>query len=78
MSPQAFRIQVESYAGHKAAERPKAFVWKDRNIEIEQIIDRWYGEDADYFKVRGDDGVTYLLRYFRTDDYWELVMAQKA
>ncbi len=72
-----FRIEVESYAGHKGAERPRRFVWKDRSIEVAEIADRWYGEDADYFKVRGGNGITYLLRYVRHDDQWELVMADK-
>ena len=37
-----------------------------------EILDRWFGEDHDYFKVRADDGGVYVLRYNRCEDGWEL------
>jgi len=39
---------------------------------VVDLLDRWYGEDHDYFKVRADDGGEYVLRYGRGDDRWEL------
>jgi len=75
---QSFHIQVEAYAGHKAEERPKAFLWKGRRIEVKKILDRWYGENADYFKVMGDDDVMYILSYKRHDDAWYVTMATDA
>jgi hypothetical protein len=72
MSQIYFKISVETYNGHKGAERPVAFKWKDRRIECKEIKDRWYGEDHEYFKITGDDGRTYILRYDRKRDFWEI------
>jgi hypothetical protein len=72
MKGEYFQVQVETYDGHKGAERPKSFVWKERRIECREIIDRWYGENHEYFKTNGDDGRIYILRYDREDDFWEI------
>jgi hypothetical protein len=56
-------LQVETYSGYKADERPLRFVWKERRFEVIEIADRWYGPDHEYFKVRADDGNTYILRH---------------
>jgi hypothetical protein len=55
-------LQVETHAGYKADERPVRFRWNDRQFEITQILDRWYGPDYSYFRVLADDGNTYILR----------------
>jgi hypothetical protein len=72
-------IEVESHSGHRAEERPKAFRWLGRRIEVSEIADRWYqgGVDPtqpveDYFKVVGSDGKSYLLKFSRARDEWYL------
>lgn len=72
MNKEYFRVDVETYDGYKGAERPRAFVWKGRRIGCGKIMDRWYGEDHEYFKLEGDDGRTYILRHDRHLDRWEL------
>ncbi|MBJ6727233.1 hypothetical protein [Geomesophilobacter sediminis] len=67
-------ISVECYAGYKADERPTSFVFAGRDLEIEAIVDRWYDVDGNYFKVRADDGMLYLLRHDLEVDGWELVL----
>ncbi len=59
-------IRVECYAGAKADETPRRFVWEERTIEVAEVLDRWYQVEskpdwprADYFKVRGVDGREY-------------------
>ena len=39
---------------------------------MQDILDRWYSEDARYFRVRADDGDTYVLKYLHQQDTWEL------
>lgn len=68
------RIQVESYSGFKADERPRYFHLGERKLEVKEILDRWYGQGHDYFKLRADDGHTYILRHARLDDHWEITM----
>jgi hypothetical protein len=78
MKGEYFRVDVETYDGHKGAERPLAFTWKERRIECKEILDRWYGEDHEYFKSEGDDGRTYILRYDREKDIWEISSVAEA
>ncbi len=54
-------VQVQCYAGRKADERPVRFQIGDRDFSVEEIFERWYGPDASFYKVRADDGKTYLL-----------------
>jgi hypothetical protein len=72
-------ITVECYAGSKADETPRRFVWEERRVEIEEVLDRWYQVEskpewprADYFKVRGQDGHEYLLKHDLESDEWYL------
>ena len=65
------RIRVECGA-EKAADGPLRFVLGDFTIEVDDLLDRWYGDDADYFRVRGGDGHLYVLKHFRNADAWEL------
>jgi hypothetical protein len=72
-------IQVESYAGYKADETPRRFLAKDRWIEVEEVLDRWYQIEsqpewpqANYFKVRGTDQHDYLLKHDQESDEWFL------
>ena len=72
MKEEYFRVEVETYDGHKGAERPVAFTWKTRRVGCSGVLDRWYGEDHEYFKTKGDDGRIYILRYDRKKDIWEI------
>lgn len=66
------RLKVEAYSGYTANERPARFTLGERTLEVEEILDRWYSEDARYFRVRADDGDTYVLKYLEHADVWEL------
>lgn len=71
-------IKVETYSGYKADERPVSFAIRERVHTVTEVLDRWYGEGHDYFKVRADDDFIYIIRHDRTIDEWELVMMEKA
>ena len=61
------------YAGYKADERPTAFTWREQSYQVIDIIDRWYDQDGNYFKVLVQDGGQHLLRHDLNEDRWELV-----
>ena len=72
-------IQVESYAGYKAEESPRAFVYLGKRYEALEILDRWYegGVDPkalrhDYFRVKTKEGRIFLLRYTPRFQSWTL------
>ena len=56
-------VRVECYAGSKAEERPVRFKLEEHDYFVEEVLDQWYGPDDAYFKVRADDGNTYILRH---------------
>ena len=66
------RLKVEAYSGYTANERPTRFTLGERTLNVEEVLDRWYSEDARYFRVRADDGDTYVLKYLECEDLWEL------
>lgn len=76
---QLVAIQVECYAGHKADETPRCFLWERAWIEVEEVVDRWHQVEsrpewprADYFKVRGGDQCEYLLKHDLEANEWYL------
>jgi len=65
-------LEVECIAGYKADERPVRFTLDRRKKAVVEICDRWYDPEADYFKVKADDGCLYLLRHDLRTDQWSL------
>jgi hypothetical protein len=66
------KIKVECHSGYKANERPVRFYIGERALEVKELLDRWYGEDHDYFKLLASDANTYILKYDRFEDQWQL------
>ncbi|RLC30283.1 hypothetical protein DRH13_04565 [Candidatus Woesebacteria bacterium] len=66
-------ITVVAYSGYKANERPLRLLIDEKDLEVEQIIDRWCGVEHDYFKCLANDGQVYLLKWHRIHDQWFLL-----
>jgi hypothetical protein len=66
------KLQVECYSGHRADERPVKFWLGDSVLFVESMEDQWYGPDDVYFRVRADDGNTYVLGHNEKTDEWTL------
>ena len=66
------RLRVECYAGVKADERPVRFQLGEHDYMVEEILDRWYGPDDEFFKVQTDDGNLYILRRSISAYEWHL------
>jgi hypothetical protein len=70
-------ISVEAYAGFKGSEKPRAFLWQGKRLEVRQIKDTWHQEDESgrrrlFFRVEASDLKTYLLSYSSKTDEWLL------
>ncbi len=72
-------IRVESYAGHKGEESPRAFTHRGRRREIVAVLDRWLdaGRDPrapldDYFRVRTAEDEVFLIRHTPRFQGWTL------
>ena len=66
------KVTVEAYSGYKANERPQRFCLDGCSYEVLDVLDRWYGPDSLYFKVKTKDGNYYILRYLSGGDDWSL------
>lgn len=67
-------MRVECYAGYRGDETPVLFFIGERKIEVVEVLDRWLAPDHRYFKLQGDDGGVYIIRYDVPSDEWELTM----
>jgi hypothetical protein len=67
-----FPLRVECYAGYRGEEEPRAFTLGERRFGVLEILDRWLEPRHRYFKVRADDGRTFIVRHDTVDDAWEL------
>ena len=65
-------IRVDCYSGRTADERPIKFWLEDVVLFIESIMDQWQIPNAQYFRVRADDGNSYVLRHDQEKDQWGL------
>ncbi|HVI75400.1 MAG TPA: hypothetical protein VM683_10505 [Anaeromyxobacteraceae bacterium] len=70
-------VKVDCYAGYRDEETPRRLELDGRRVEVVEVIDRWFGLDHRYFKVRGDDGGIYLLRLDDPEQRWELKMLER-
>jgi hypothetical protein len=66
------KLQVECYSGPKADQRPIKFWLGDTVLFVESVDDQWFGPTATYFRVRADDGNTYVLGHDEAADIWTL------
>ena len=64
------KAEVSAYSGYKANERPLYFMVDQQKFQVTKILDRWFGQDHDYFKVLADDGQVYTLKWHRYLDVW--------
>ena len=74
MTQTEINVRVSCYAGYRGEETPQHFFLNERKIAVVEVIDRWLAPDHRYFKLRGDDGDTYLLRHDISGGYWQLIL----
>lgn len=74
MTGKRLTLRVHCYAGYRAEETPLRFFIGERAVEVAEVVDRWLSPEHRYFKVRGDDMGTYILRHDVPSNHWELTM----
>lgn len=70
-------VRVECYAGFRGEQEPRRIHFGERAVAVDEILDRWLAPDHRYFKLRGSDGSTYILRHDAADHRWELVLYER-
>jgi hypothetical protein len=72
------KVEVTAYAGYRSGEKPRSFVIEGKRISVAEIISQWVEEAVEdkqqkrCFRVKGDDGATYLLSYIEQTGNWYL------
>jgi hypothetical protein len=72
------KVVVKTYDGYRSGERPCSFVLGGEKIVVAEIVSRWVEEGAEdrrqkrFFRVKGDDGFTYLLSHIELTGEWFL------
>ena len=67
-------VNVECYAGHRGEQTPRGLILGDRRIAVVEVLDAWLAPEYRYFKLKGADGDTYLVRHDERTGIWELTM----
>jgi hypothetical protein len=70
-------VGVECYAGHRGEQTPRLLILGERRIDVTAVMDQWLAPDHRYFKLRGADGDTYIVRHDVTTGTWELTMFER-
>ena len=70
-------VSVECYAGHRGEQTPRRFRLGDRVVDVKEVLDAWLAPDHRYFKVRSDEGDTYILRHDPASGAWELTLFER-
>lgn len=69
-------IVVETYAGYKGEDTPRAFLLEGVRLSVVDIVEHWYTDTHSCFRVRASDQHRYVLRYHLDQGFWELVMQE--
>src|SRR3990172_11771167 len=68
------RIQVDTAADAKGEPAPSSLRFDGRNIDVADVVDRWWGAGDRYFKVKDASDNIYVLRLDEPHGAWELLM----
>ncbi len=71
-------IRVECYAGYRGEETPRRFYLGEKAEDVVEVLDRWLSPEYRYFKCRGADHATYILRQDVSADRWELTLYKRS
>jgi len=74
-------IEVLTRDEYKGAQEPVSFIWRGKEHQVEQVLDRWYEGGIDsarlpmlYFRVRTGAGEVFLIRYHEFFRAWSILM----
>jgi hypothetical protein len=72
--PGLLTIGVECYAGHRGEQTPRTLILGEGRIDVVEVVDAWLAPEHRYFKLKGSDAATYLVRHDEGSGTWELTM----
>ncbi len=76
MGRKVSRLHVECRYEAGGRTVPLRFGPPGRVREVEELLDHWPGEDSEYFRLRADDGLLYILRRDLRSAHWEITFLE--
>lgn len=70
-------LHVECLPGRGGQDTPRMLVIGGRKVFVEEVLDTWTGAGHVYFKLKGDDGETYVIQQDTTSKVWELAASRQ-
>lgn len=70
------QLKVDTLPGVHGDLEPHVFFIGETRFAVAYIIDRWIGQNQNYFKLMASDGAVYILRHMLETDEWELTLYQ--
>lgn len=70
------KIEVIAYSGYRGEEIPRAMIFRDKKIEVKDILKRWVKEGIGdrerkrFFRVKGKDGFEYKIYFSEGSMAW--------
>lgn len=65
-------MQVQGKTSDTGDARLVWFQLGEREYQVEEVLDQWYGREDTFYKVRADDHNLYIFRHNPTTDTWSL------
>jgi hypothetical protein len=67
-----FDIKVDCNAGYRGEQTPIIINFRQRAIQVLEVIDCWLSPNHRYFKIKGDDHAVYIIRHDPYNLCWQL------
>jgi len=67
---------VECRSDFAYAQRPIAFVWQGRRIEVQQVLNSWRSPSGISFTVLTEEQSVFTLTYLDSDDHWSIEFSE--
>ena len=70
------KIEVIAYSGYRGEETPRTMIFRDKKIEIKDILETWIEEGIGdrerkrFFRVKGKDGFEHKIYYREGSMEW--------
>jgi hypothetical protein len=70
------KIELIAYSGYRGEETPRTMIFRDKKIEIKDILETWIEEGIGdrerkrFFRVKGKDGFEHKIYYSEGSMAW--------
>lgn len=71
------QLTIEATLNLLGEQEPARLWFGARAVRVAEILDRWWAPDHRYYKLRGEDGARYIVRYDLPAARWDLTLYER-